>query len=123
MRKPTRLPDKGAFGPTPEKLPPRLKSRRRPRLRLVGEGNPSNWHAANVTVMNFKYVLEVFTIDEWLAFPEDQRPRCPIVIPGIGLAMFRDPVSRIEPADIADIENQQLEEWGLYRPGRAMKDE
>lgn len=94
---------------------PRLRSRRRPALRVVGGELPPR--RANVfRIHNVEYVVEVLTFEEFDALPLALRPDPKTLhfLPGCGWAVLRLPITRDEVADLIDVARQAQEERALY---------
>ncbi len=89
---------------------PRFVSRRRPKLRVVGQASGTNRHACgfNVTtgiIVSRALVLEVWTSDEWAALHPAERPDGTAYVPGIGRALLV-PATDEEAWDVADAAHQ-----------------
>lgn len=91
-----------------------IRSRRRPRLRLIAPTEARQRHAAVVQVLGLPRLAEVFTFAEWAGLPARERPDNVYVIAGIGILSIAAFESDNERADVYDIQCQATER---YRDG------
>ena len=98
---------------------PRLRSRRRPTLRVVAGALDTTRHARlwsnDITLT--PYVIEVWTFAEWDRMPERERPEWYDILPGIGFLAVRKPHGRLEQEDIKDVCRQA---WAAFRTERGL---
>lgn len=88
-----------------------LRSRRTPRLKVVGS-DVFPRHQAVVKAFSLDYVVEILTFEEWDRTPPALRPHPNMVIvPGIGFIHVRHPHSDEEKEDIRDIGWQAMDMW------------
>ena len=82
---------------------PLAKSRRKPKLRLVGSARESERHATIFTVVGVRHVVEVWSYQEYDALEDWERPADASYLPGLGYIVIRTPHSIQEADDIADL--------------------
>jgi hypothetical protein len=89
----------------------RIKPRRKPRLRLVGEDGATR-HANIMTLAGQDWVVEAWTFLEYDALAECERPEqgSAILLPGLGFVAVRVPLSWMEREDILDMQRQAKEQ-------------
>lgn len=91
---------------------PRLHSRRRPRLRVVGTPSPTTRHATVVTIAGVNHVVEVWTFAELETLAKAEKPERAWLIPGLGWMVVRLPDRAHEIEDIVDVRAQAYAELG-----------
>jgi hypothetical protein len=91
----------------------RIRSRRKPNLRLVGAGDGTPRHAGIVKLMELDWVVEVWTFFDWDQLAECERPAVDnaIMLPGLGFVAIRVPLSWAEREDVLDVQMQAKRQW------------
>src|SRR5262249_53865283 len=85
----------------------RLRSRRRPRLRVVGTAPHPGRHESVVRELNTPFILRVWTFEEWERLAESERPEMINMLPGIGVCTLDVTDEDDEEAlDVQDVCNQ-----------------
>jgi hypothetical protein len=90
----------------------RIRPRRKPRLRLVGEHDATR-HAGIMTLAGQDWVVEGWTIGEYDGLAECERPEqgSAILLPGLGFVAVRVPLSWMEREDVLDVQMQAKRLW------------
>lgn len=96
---------------TQPSAPPRLWSRRRPRLRLVGAEPSAPRHAVAIPGQYGPVVAEVLTFAEYEDLPGHERPETFHTLPGLGFLVIRPPIGPHELEDLKDVSDQAHAEW------------
>lgn len=89
-----------------EKQAQRFRPRRRPVLKLVASEDPGNRHVCAAGILNFQWIVEVWTFAEWEACPDALTPESFYTLPGIGFMDIRRSSSETEYADARDVSRQ-----------------